>query len=71
MIRLEDLGEKKEEELEIGEEIEAAIVFIDTEKDRIRLSVKKVARIREKADLEEYNDDSTSTLGDILKDQLK
>ena len=71
LIRLEDLGEKKEEELEIGEEIEAAIVFIDTEKDRIRLSVKKVARMREKADLEEYNDDSTSTLGDILKDQLK
>jgi small subunit ribosomal protein S1 len=71
LIRLEDLGEKKEEELEIGEEIEAAIVFIDTEKDRIRLSVKKVAKMREKADLEEYNDDSTSTLGDILKDQLK
>ncbi len=71
LIRLEDLGEKKEDELEIGEEIEAAIVFIDTEKDRIRLSVKRVAKIREKADLEEYNDDSKSTLGDILKDQLK
>jgi small subunit ribosomal protein S1 len=71
LIRLEDLGEKKEDDLEIGEELEAAIVFIDTEKDRIRLSVKKVARMQEKAALEEYNDDSTSTLGDILKDQLK
>ena len=71
LIRLEDLGEKKEEEIEIGEELEAAIVFIDTEKDRIRLSIKKIARMQEKADLEEYNDDSTSTLGDILKDQLK
>jgi len=71
LIRLEDLGEKKEEELEIGEEIEAAIVFIDTEKDRIRLSVKKVAKIQEKAAMDEYNDDSSSTLGDILKDQLK
>jgi small subunit ribosomal protein S1 len=71
LIRHEDLGEKNADELEIGEEIEAAIVFIDTEKDRIRLSVKRVAKIQEKADLKEYNDDSTSTLGDILKDQLK
>ncbi|HIP46051.1 MAG TPA: 30S ribosomal protein S1 [Campylobacterales bacterium] len=71
LIRLEDLGEKKEDDLEIGEELEAAIVFIDTQKDRIRLSVKRVARLQEKADLAEYNDDSTSTLGDILKDQLK
>ncbi len=71
LIRHEDLGEKKADELEVGEEIEAAIVFIDTQKDRIRLSVKKVARMQEKAALKEYNDDSTSTLGDILKDQLK
>ena len=71
LIRHEDLGEKNADELEIGEELEAAIVFIDTEKDRIRLSVKRVARMQEKADLKEYNDDSTSTLGDILKDQLK
>ncbi len=71
LIRHEDLGEKKAEDLEIGDEIEAAIVFIDTEKDRIRLSVKKVARMQEKAALKEYNDDSSSTLGDILKDQLK
>jgi len=71
LIRHEDLGEKKADDLEIGEELEAAIVFIDTQKDRIRLSVKKVARIQEKAALQEYNDDSSTTLGDILKDQLK
>ncbi len=71
LIRHEDLGEKKADDLEIGDEIEAAIVFIDTEKDRIRLSVKKVARMQEKAALKEYNDDSSTTLGDILKDQLK
>lgn len=71
LIRHEDLGEKKAEDLEIGEEIEAAIAFIDTDKNRIRLSVKKVARMKEKAALEEYNDDDRSTLGDVLKDQLK
>jgi small subunit ribosomal protein S1 len=71
LIRHEDLGEKKADDLEIGEEIEAAISFIDTDKNRIRLSVKRVARAKEKAQLEEYNNDERSTLGDVLKDQLK
>jgi len=71
LIRHEDLGEKKADELEIGEELEAAIVFIDKEKDRIRLSVKRVAKIQEMASLKEYNDDTTTTLGDVLKEQLK
>ncbi len=71
LIRLEDLGEKKANELEIGDEIEAAILFIDEEKDRIRLSVKKLARLQEKAALKEFSDDSKTTLGDVLKEQLK
>jgi small subunit ribosomal protein S1 len=71
LIRHEDLGEKKADELENGEEIEAAIQFIDTDKNRIRLSVRNVARIKEKAQLAEYNNDEPSTLGDVLKDQLK
>ena len=71
LIRHEDLGEKRAEELETGEELEAAIVFIDTQKDRIRLSVKKVARMQERADLKEYSDNSSTTLGDVLGDKLK
>ncbi len=70
LIRHEDLGEKSADELEVGEELEAAISFIDTDKNRIRLNVKKVARLKEKAQLEEYNNDERSTLGDVLKDQL-
>ncbi len=71
LIRHEDLGEKKADELEIGEEIEAAISFIDVEKNRIRLSVRKVSRIKEKEALNAYNDDTKITLGDVIKDQLK
>ncbi len=71
LIRHEDLGEKKADELEIGEELEAAIAFIDVEKNRIRLSVKKVSRIKEKEALNSYNDDTKTTLGDVLKDQLR
>ena len=71
LIRIEDLGDKSFDEIGIGEEIEAAIVFIDTDKNRVRLSVKRVARIKEKEAMEEFNNDERSTLGDILKDQLK
>ncbi len=71
LIRHEDLGEKKADDLQIGDEIEAAISFIDTDKNRIRLSARKVARIKEKEALNAYNDDTKTTLGDVLKDQLK
>jgi len=71
LIRNEDLAPVKAEELEIGQEIEAAIAVIDTQRDRIRLSVKKLERIKDKAILEEFNDNETHSLGDLLKDQLK
>ncbi len=71
LIRLEDLGQKRAEDLEIGEEIEASISFIDTDKNRIRLSIKNLARIKERVEMEAYNNDERSTLGDVLKDQLK
>ena len=47
LIRDEDLAPLVKEELEVGAEIEAAIAAIDTRRDRIRLSVKKL-------DYEEY-----------------
>jgi len=70
LIRHEDLT-KSADEIEIGEELEAAIVFIDSEKNRIRLSAKKVNRIKEKQALSEFNNDDRTTLGDIISDQLK
>ena len=70
LIRNEDLG-KNPEEVQNGDELQAAIVFIDSEKNRIRLSVKKVGRIQEKQAMSEFNDDSRTTLGDIISDQLK
>jgi small subunit ribosomal protein S1 len=71
LIRIDDLGEKSFEDIEIGEELEAAIVFIDVEKNRVRLSIKRVAKIKQKEALEEFNSDQNTTLGDLIKDQLK
>jgi len=59
------------EELEIGQDIEAAIAVIDTKRDRIRLSVKKLDYIKNQAMLEEINDNESHSLGDLIKDKFK
>jgi small subunit ribosomal protein S1 len=71
LIRDEDLSPLVKEELESGQEIEAAIAVIDTRRDRIRLSVKKLDYIKSQAMLEEINDDSSHSLGDLIKDKFK
>lgn len=71
LIRKEDLGQTGVEELKVGDEIEAAIAFVDDKKSRIRLSVKSLSRLKEREALKEINKEDKMTLGDILKDQLK
>ena len=72
LIRTEDLEPLNAEELEKDQEIEAVIVAIDTKRDRIRLSVKKLERMEDEKILQEVNakEDSGNTLGDLIKDQL-
>ncbi len=71
LIRDEDLTPLVKEELEVGQEIEAAIAVIDTKRDRIRLSVKKLDYIKNQAMLAEINDNESHSLGDLIKDKLK
>ena len=71
LIRNEDLEPLKADELEKGQEIEAAIAAIDTHRDRIRLSVKKLDRLHDQKILDSLNQDDTNSLGDLIKDQLK
>lgn len=70
LIHKEDISTSMLENLKIGDDIEAAIVFIDEKKNRIRLSVKNLIRIKEREVLNEINNDDKVTLGDIIKDQL-
>jgi len=68
LIRMEDLYPLKAEEIEKGQEISAVLVFIDPKKDRIRASVKRLERQKEKEALAQYSDDSSiNTLADIMK----
>ncbi|MDD4855325.1 MAG: 30S ribosomal protein S1 [Sulfuricurvum sp.] len=71
LIRNEDLLPLTPEELVIGQVIEAVIMVIDAKRDRIRLSVRKLERIKDQEMLNEINDDESNSLGDLIKDQLK
>lgn len=71
LIRTEDLLPDSESELKIGDDIEAAISFIDDRKNRIRLSVRRLSKQKEREALKEINKEEKMTLGDIIKDQLK
>lgn len=71
LVRNEDFGPLKAEDVEIGKEIEAVVVNIDTNRNRVRLSVKRLEQQQEREILKSVNDDSSMTLGDLLKDQIK
>ncbi len=70
LIHKEDISERDLEGLKIGDEIEASIIVIDEKKNRIRLSVKNLHKIKERQALNEINSDEKVTLGDIIKEQL-
>ena len=72
LIRKEDRGNVSVDNLKVGDEIEAAIAFIDEKKNRIRLSVRRLAHQKEREALNEINsnDDEKQSLGDLIKDQL-
>ncbi|NLU33899.1 MAG: 30S ribosomal protein S1 [Wolinella succinogenes] len=70
LIRIEDLAPLKKEELNIGDEIEGVISLIDKENNKIRVSVRRLERKKEKESMKAFNSDDKMTLGDILKDQI-
>jgi len=64
-------AEEGTEEPKIGDEIEAVVVNIDKQKNRVRLSVRRLASQKDRDMLESVNDDSSMTLGDALVGKLK
>jgi len=73
LIRKEDLLPiaDGEEELKIGDEIESVIVNIDKQRNRVRLSSKRLESQQQRDMLKQVNDDTSMTLGDALAGQLK
>ncbi|MBX7490287.1 30S ribosomal protein S1 [Helicobacter turcicus] len=72
LIRNEDLAPLKKEEIKIGDKINGVISLIDTQNNRIRVSVRRLERQKERTNLKNFNDNASDkmTLGDIIKDQI-
>ncbi len=72
LIRKEDLLKEDEEapELKVGDEIEAVVINIDKQRNRVRLSVKRLESQKERDVLKSVSDTSTMTLGDALAGKL-
>lgn len=73
LIRNEDLPPLKKEEVKVGDKINGVISLIDAENNRIRVSVRRLERQKEKANLKNFNSNTNDkmTLGDIIKDQIQ
>ncbi len=73
LIRKEDLlkVEEGEEEVKVGDDIEAVVVNIDKQRNRVRLSVRRLASQKDRDILKSVNDTSAMTLGDALVGKLK
>lgn len=72
LVRKEDLLKEDEEtpELKVGDEIEAVVINIDKQRNRVRLSVRRLESQKERDVLKTVNDTSTMTLGDALAGKL-
>ena len=73
LIRKEDLLKEEEdaEPIKIGDEIEAVVVNIDKQRNRVRLSVKRLSSQKNRDILKTVNDTSSMTLGDAIAGKLK
>jgi len=73
LIRTEDLHPIKPEDIEKGQELRGVISFIDSNNDRIRVSVKRLEKQEEREAISQLNlgQDDSMTLGDALAGKFK
>ncbi len=71
LIKNEDLNPLKKDEIKIGQEITCVVVAIEKFNNKVRASVHRLERKKEKEELQAFNtSDDKMTLGDILKEKL-
>lgn len=70
LIRNDDVYPLKKEDIAVGQEIECVVAYIDEENNKVRASVRRLERQKEKETLKAYNSDEKITLGDKLKNRF-
>ncbi len=71
LIKNEDLGNLSRENIKIGDAIKGALAHIDKKTNRVRLSIRRLQKKKERQELNEYNSDEKITLGDAISDAFK
>ena len=70
LIRNDDIYPLKKEDISAGQEMECVIAHIDEENNKVRASIKRLERQKEKETLKAFNSEEKITLGDKLKNRL-
>ncbi|PAF42562.1 30S ribosomal protein S1 [Helicobacter sp. 11S03491-1] len=71
LIKNEDLFPLKKEDIKIGDKIQGVVSLIDKNNNKVRVSVKRLERKKEKDNLKAFNsDDDKMTLGDLIKNRI-
>ncbi|XNZ32371.1 30S ribosomal protein S1 [Helicobacter pylori] len=71
LIKNKDLNPLKKDEIKMGQEITCVVVAIEKSNNKVRASVHRLERKKEKEELQAFNtSDDKMTLGDILKEKL-
>ena len=71
LIRNEDLGHINKDEIKIGDEIQGSLTNIDKKGNKIRISVRRLEKKREREEVNKFNSNERITIGDALKANLK
>lgn len=66
LLRNEDFGELKKEDIKIQDEIECVLISVDKNLNKIKVSVRRLQKQKERQKLKEFNVDDKMTLGDKL-----
>ncbi|MDO7252679.1 30S ribosomal protein S1 [Helicobacter cappadocius] len=71
LIKNEDLFPLKKEDIKIDDDIEGVVAFIDKTANKVRVSIKRLERKKEKDELKAFNsNEDKMTLGDLIKDRI-
>lgn len=66
IIRNDDLGDLSKDTIKIGDTLEGALAHIDKKANKIRISIRRLQKKKERQELNEYNSHQKMVLGDVL-----
>lgn len=70
LIRTADLAPLNKDDMNIGDTVEGAISMIDKTNNKIRVSIRRLEKLKERESLKAFTSNDKITLGDIIRDKF-